>query len=159
MNAHSINAYKINDLSIGMKAQFTQPVTPEMMRQFLALTGDTNPLHTDPEFARACGFDGSVVYGMLTASLISTLGGCFLPGMYCLIRGVKVQFAKPVYVGDILSVTGEVARLDTDFNYVEIKVAIRNQRGEKVLRGLLKAGFTDDRANTREGKAGGRNGK
>ena len=95
-------------------------------------------------FAKEKGFPQRVAYGMLTASLISTLGGVYLPGKYCLIQGVEVRFAKPVFIGDVLEVTGEAVKVDRDLRYLEIKVTIRNQRNEKVLRGLLKAGVMDE---------------
>ena len=39
--------------------------------------------------------------------------------------------------------TGEVVRADDVLKYLEIKVTMKNQRGEKVLRGVLKAGVMD----------------
>lgn len=75
-----MNAYKISDISVGMKESFTCTVTAEMMRKFLDITADENPLHTDESFAKTKGFPSRVVYGMLTASFISTLGGFIFPG-------------------------------------------------------------------------------
>jgi len=72
--------------------------------------------------------------------LISTLGGCYIPGKFCLIQGVEVKFIKPVFLGDELTVVGKVVRADIDLSYLEIKVTIRNQKGETVLRGKLNAG-------------------
>lgn len=96
------------------------------------------------DFAKSRGFEDRVVYGMLTASLISTLGGCYLPGKFCLIQGIEVKFAKPVFIGDELVVTGKISRVDYDLKYLEIKIMIKNQKNEKVLRGLLKAGVMDE---------------
>lgn len=138
-----MNEYKIADISVGMKESFSVTVTEKMMDEFLDITGDVNPLHVDAEFAKERGFDNRVVYGMLTASLISTLGGCYLPGKYCLIQGVDIKFAKPVFVGDVLEVTGEASKVDYDLRYLEVKITIKNQRNEKVLRGILKAGVID----------------
>ena len=140
-----MNAYRIEELSVGMKESFSKTVTAEMMEKFYQVTGDANPLHRDPEFARMGGFTDRVVYGMLTASFISTLGGCYLPGRYCLIQGMEIKFARPVYIGDRLCIEGEVRRVDPDLKYTEIKVTIRNQDHEKVLRGILKAGVSDER--------------
>ena len=139
-----MNEYRITDISAGQQESFSVTVTEEMMAKFLDITGDVNPLHTDDGFAKEKGFPQRVAYGMLTASLISTLGGVYLPGKYCLIQGVEVRFAKPVYIGDVLEVTGEAVKVDRDLRYLEIKVTIRNQRNEKVLRGLLKAGVMDE---------------
>lgn len=136
--------YKIEDISIGMMETFTRTVTEEMMKKFFEITGDGNPLHMDSDFAESKGYSGRVVYGMLTASLLSTLGGMYLPGKNCLIQGIDVKFAKPVFIGDVLTVTGEVSRVDIDLKYLEIKVSIRNQDHVKVLRGMLKASVMDE---------------
>ena len=91
-----MNEYRITDISAGQQESFSVTVTEEMMAKFLDITGDVNPLHTDDGFAKEKGFPQRVAYGMLTASLISTLGGVYLPGKYCLIQGVEVKFEKPV---------------------------------------------------------------
>lgn len=139
-----MNEYKISDISVGMKESFSCKITDEMMQKFYDITGDENPLHTDSEYARSRGFSERVVYGMLTTSLISTLGGCYIPGKFCLIQGVEVKFSKPVFIGDELTILGEVRYVDTDLRYLEVKVTIVNQKNEKVLRGLLKAGVMDE---------------
>lgn len=136
--------YKMKDLSVGMSESFKVLVTAEMMQKFLDITGDENPLHVNENFAKSKGFKDRVVYGMLTASLISTLGGCYIPGKFCLIQGVEIKFARPVFIGDELVVTGEVSKVEFDLRYLEIKGTIRNQKNEKVLRGLLKAGVMDE---------------
>ena len=136
--------YRLSEIHVGLKEGFFKTITSEMMLDFFNLTGDENPLHVDKEFAAKRGFDSCVVYGMLTASLISTLGGCYLPGKNCLIQGVEIKFSNPVFVGDTLYVEGEVSKVDLDLRYVEIKVSIKNQDSVKVLRGLLKVGVLDE---------------
>ncbi|MBF1100215.1 MaoC family dehydratase [Solobacterium sp.] len=138
-----MNDYTISDISIGMKESFFVSITDSMMHKFLDITSDENPLHLNEDFARQRGFNNKVVYGMLTASMISTLGGCYLPGRNCLIQGIEIKFVKPVYVGDVLEVIGEVSKVDYDLRYLEIKVTIKNQNDQKVLRGLLRTGVID----------------
>ena len=48
-----------------------------------------------------------------------------------------------MFVGDVLEVSGEAAKVDYDLRYLEIKVTIKNQKGEKMLKGILKAGVID----------------
>ena len=139
----NMNEYKISDIYLGMKESFGITITEDMMQKFLDITGDVNPLHSCDNYAKERGFKSRVVYGLLTASLISTLGGCYLPGKFCLIQGVEIKCVKPVFIGDTLEVVGEVSKVDNDLCYTEIKVLIRNQNGEKVLRGVLKAGVLD----------------
>ncbi len=138
-----MNEYTMSELSIGMIECFSKKVTLEMMKAFLQLSGDENPLHIDEVYAKSKGFQDRVVYGMLTSSFISTLGGCYLPGKYCIIQGVETKFLRPVYIGDEITVTGEVVDIREELNYIEIRVTMKNQKGEKVLRGTLKAGVLD----------------
>ena len=72
--------YFYEDLEIGMSAEFSRVIGDEEMRLFADLTGDTNPLHFDDEFAEQSRFGGRIVHGMCTAALISTVIGTRLPG-------------------------------------------------------------------------------
>ena len=136
-----MNRYTFDDIEIGMKESFDVTVTEEMMRSFREITGDINPLHNDPEFAGSKGYDDKVVFGMLTASFLSTLAGVYIPGENSLIRETEVKFKKPVYVGDRLTVTGEVSEIRRDFGVFWLKVSITDQSGEKVLRGKMQIGI------------------
>ena len=78
---------------------------------------------------------------MLTAAFLSTLAGMYLPGEKSIIRSTEVKFMKPVYPGDTLTVSGEVAEKNDDYRVIRLKVMIRNDAGEKVLRGAMQVGF------------------
>lgn len=135
--------YHFNDLTEGLEESFSYIVTAEKMSLFCSLTGDENPLHMEETFAVEHGFLNRVVYGMLTASLISTLAGMYLPGKYCLIQEVDSKFVSPVYIGDELLVKGVVRELSESVQQAVIKVEITNQNHKKVVRGTLKVGFLE----------------
>ncbi|XP_020084682.1 uncharacterized protein LOC109707652 isoform X2 [Ananas comosus] len=67
---------------------------------YAAVSGDRNPLHLDAEFARGvAGFErGSVVHGMLVASLFPSLIASHFPGAIYVAQ--TLSFRQPVYVGD-----------------------------------------------------------
>ena len=138
-----MNDYKYEEIDIGHKESFAVTVTEEMMNSFLAITGDVNPLHNDEDYAVSKGHPGRVVYGMLSASLLSTLAGVYLPGKRSLIHEVKIKFAKPVYIGDTLTVEGVVEEKNDTYSLLFIKVTIRNQSGDKVLRGKMQVGKSE----------------
>ncbi len=119
---------------------FTVKITDEMMKHFLSLTGDTNPMHTSAEYAAENGFPAPIVYGLLTTSFYSTLAGVYLPGKYCLLQEVSAQFVKPVFVGDVLTVSGRVAEIQETFRRIIIKARITNQDGKTVNRATITAG-------------------
>jgi acyl dehydratase len=72
------------------------------------LSGDLNPLHADPEFARAVGFEqgpilhGLCTYGFVGRALIQHACG----GDPARLKAYGVQFRKPVWPGDVLSTQG-----------------------------------------------------
>lgn len=136
-----MNNYKFEDLKIGMSESFSLTVTEEMMKSFLDLSGDENPLHNDEEFAKSQGYDSKVVYGLLTTSFISKLVGVLLPGKYCLLQGIDLKFVKPVYVNDVLMVRGTVDELHESVKRLTVKVEVINQDEKKVLKGKVEVGF------------------
>ena len=111
------------------------------MARFEAITGDVSPIHMDAEYAQKRGYPGRVVYGMLGASFFSTLAGVYLPGEHCLLHGVECKFAKPVFIGDTLTITGTVVNVSEAVAEAEIKAVITNQDGKRVTRGIIKPGW------------------
>lgn len=132
-----MNNYKFEDLSVGMSESFKVTITQEMLDSFKGITGDINPLHNDESFAVSKGHPGRVAYGMLTASFLSTLAGVYIPGERSLIQQVETKFSSPVYIGDELTVKGEIVELVESVQRLELKVTITNQSGKKVLRGKM----------------------
>jgi acyl dehydratase len=77
------------------------------------LSGDLNPLHADPEFARAVGFsEGPILHGLCTFGYMAraVIHGA-LAGESRRLRSLTVQFKKPVWPGEELRTLGyEVER-------------------------------------------------
>ncbi len=135
-----MNTYTFDEIKVGMSEAFDVTITEQMLESFKNITGDINPLHNDEDFARSKGHSGKVAYGMLTASFLSTMAGVYLPGERSLIQQVNIKFAKPVYIGDKLTVTGEVVEINETVQRFELKVTIVNQENKKVLRGQMTIG-------------------
>ena len=136
-----MNEYRFEDLQIGMSESFSVEITAEMMNSFLSVVDDRNPLHNDEKFAKEQGYQNKVVYGMLTSSFISKLVGVHLPGKYCLLQGLEVKYLRPVYVNDILTITGTVDELHESVKRMSVKVIITNQDMKKVVKGKADVGF------------------
>lgn len=139
-----MNKYKFSDLYVGLEQSFKIALDQEKMNKFLEISGDINPLHTDKTYAQEKGFSSQVVYGLLTASFYSTLVGVHLPGKFCLLQAIDIQFSNPVYINDNLTVHGKVSYLNEAYKQVEIKATIINQAGKKVSKATIKVGVTDE---------------
>lgn len=138
-----MNNYVYDELTVGMTEEFFYEITAERMEMFRALTGDENPLHCDKHYAEGRGFDDKVVYGMLNASLFSTMAGVFLPGRNSLLQHADVQFAKPVYVGERVRVCGQIKEKDDRYRIITVKMAVYNAKNIKVCRGKMEIGVLE----------------
>ena len=118
-------------------------ITPSAYEMFRQLSGDISPIHVDEAYAKERGFNGRVCYGMLVSAFYSTLVGTFLPGKYALFQEAHISMARPVYIGDRLTVTGTVKELHEELKRVTLKARIRNQKGETVSRAILEVGVSE----------------
>lgn len=134
--------YTFDEIDVGLTESFTITITTEMEDMFRAITGDDNPLHKDDNYAREISdgkFESHVAFGMLTASMYSTIAGMYLPGKYSLIHSLeRVDFKKPVFTGDILTVTGTVKEKQDELHLIILEVVIRNQNNNVVSKASMK---------------------
>jgi acyl dehydratase len=136
-----MNEYRWSDLRVGLKHEFEAAFTAEAAAAFAQLSGDVNPLHVDPEYAAGAGFQGPVLFGMLTSSLYSRLVGVYLPGKFALLQGIDIDFSAPCFAGDPLRVQGEIVFLSEAFHRLEIKATIRKEDGKLVSKAKIRVGF------------------
>lgn len=114
INMHGLRGYYFEDLKVGMQESFSRTVTDTDMRNFSGVSGDTNPMHLNKEFASQTQFKDTIVFGMLTASLISAVIGTKLPGPGCIYMGQTLKFLAPVYVGDTVYAVCKIKELFPD---------------------------------------------
>jgi acyl dehydratase len=108
-----------DELGVGDVVRFTKRITDEDVLTFAAISGDTNRLHLDEEFAEETRFGGRIVHGTLVSGLISS-ALARLPGLTVYLSQ-DLRFLKPVDIGSELTATVEIVedlgddryRLDT----------------------------------------------
>ena len=115
-----LNGYYFEDLEEGMTDVFAKTITDADIMGFAGVSGDTNPLHLNHEFASGTIFKGRVAHGMLTASLISTVIGTKLPGPGCIYVSQNLRFRAPVRTGDTVTATCMVTKLIPEKRLIEL---------------------------------------
>ncbi|HEY2447057.1 MAG TPA: MaoC family dehydratase [Rhizomicrobium sp.] len=96
-------SYAIDDLKTGMSASFAKIVTERDIALFGEISGDTNPVHFDEDFASKTPFKGRIAHGVLGASFISTVLGMEMPGPGTIFLGLNIRFKAPVHIGDTVT--------------------------------------------------------
>lgn len=111
MEHPGLHGYYFEDLTLDQQATVSRTITETDLRNFSGVSGDTNPMHLNEEFAKTTVFGGCIVHGMLTASLISAAIGTKLPGPGCIYMSQTLTFLAPVRVGDTVYATVTVKKL------------------------------------------------
>jgi len=102
------------DLSIGQSASFAKTVTDADILMFTAVSGDTNPVHLDEDYAATTRFEGRIAHGMLSAALISGVLGTQLPGPGTVYMSQTLRFRGPVKPGQTVTATVTVVELNAE---------------------------------------------
>ncbi|TVR95438.1 MAG: MaoC family dehydratase [Rhodospirillales bacterium] len=97
-----LHGYYVEDLSEGMSASFGKTVTDADIVLFAGISGDTNPVHLNDDFAKKTMFKGRIAHGIFGASLISAVLGTKLPGPGCIYVNQTLRFKAPVRAGETL---------------------------------------------------------
>jgi 3-hydroxybutyryl-CoA dehydratase len=123
------------DIQIGDEASISQTITEPHVVTFAQLTGDTNPVHLDAEYAARSMFGERIAHGMLVAGLISAALGTRLPGPNSIYLGQDLKFTAPVKIGDTVTVTVTVTEKRDDKRIIKLRTIAVSQRGEMVVDG------------------------
>lgn len=126
-----LHGYFIEDLQLGMQASMARTVTEADIVMFAGVTGDTNPVHLNEEYANATIFKGRIAHGMLSAGLISAVLGTKLPGPGCVYLEQNMRFTAPVKIGDTVTATATVKEINTEKKRVVLETICRV--GESVV--------------------------
>ena len=123
------------DIKVGDEASLTKTITDAQIVDYAGLTGDTNPVHLDAEYAAQSMFGERIAHGMLVAGLISAVLGTQLPGPNSIYLGQDLKFRAPVKIGDTVKAVVTVTEKRDDKRIIKLGTTVSNQRGEIVIDG------------------------
>ncbi len=111
----------------------TKTLDQGKINRYAEVSGDGNPLHTDPEFASRTPFGGTIAHGLLVLAYLSesltlAFGRAWLEG-----GKLKVRFRAPARPGDTVTAGGTVTEVREGL--ARCQVEVRNQKGEALILG------------------------
>ena len=97
-------------------------VTPDkyLTHRYAGASGDFNPIHIDPEFAKAVGLPGTILHGLYMMGLVARANAAVAGGDPRALKRLLVQFrgmgapeTEIVVSGTVKSVDGDMVVVDT----------------------------------------------
>ena len=116
--------YFLEDIFVGQTAVYAKTVTETDVVMFADVSGDTNPVHLNDEYAATTQFKGRIAHGILTASFISTVLGTRLPGPGCIYLSQNLKFKAPVRIGDTVCARVTVTEVVTEKHRILVKTVV-----------------------------------
>lgn len=88
-----------------MKFEYKRVLLQSDFDRFARLTGDDNPIHCDPAFAKTTHFGATVAHGMMLYSCIAKGLAESIPGPGAVQLEQTLMFPNPTFVGDCITVS------------------------------------------------------
>ena len=130
--------YTFDEIMVGVKTKFTVQINESTINEFARISGDYNPLHMDEQYAAKTQFGKRVCHGILLVSFFSRLVGMYMPGKNALYFSQTLNFQTPCFVGDKVTIEGEVIEKSQSTRIITIKTTVHNQVGKCLVDGIAK---------------------
>jgi acyl dehydratase len=108
-------------------------VTPDkyLPHRYAGASGDFNPIHIDPEFAKAVGLPGNILHGLYVMGLVARANAGLAGGDPRALKRLSVQFRGMGMPEQEIVVTGTVKSSDGDRVVID---TVAEQSGNQVIR-------------------------
>ena len=108
-------------------------VTPDkyLPHRYAGASGDFNPIHIDPEFAKQVGLPGNILHGLYMMGLVARANAAVAGGDPRALKRLSVQFRGMGMPEQEITVSGTVKSVDGDRVVVD---TVAEQNGNQVIR-------------------------
>ena len=107
-------------------------VTQQQIDAYAQASGDHNPIHVDPEFARAVGLPGTIAHGLLDMAILTEAVARWAGG-YDQVASLACRFSKPLLPGETVTCSGRVVAIDDSNRTATLELEATSSSGERVL--------------------------
>ena len=119
----------------GESAELVRRISRHDIQKMASITGDTNPIHMDEDYAGKTPFKKCIAHGLFCEGLISNVIGTKLPGEGTIILNQSFSFRKPVYIDDEITARVAISQIDAKNERMLLEFSCRNQNGKIVVTG------------------------
>ena len=128
---------KYTDYSVGnpIPELSTGPIQHMDLVRYAGASGDFNPIHTDPTFAKSVGLNGTIAHGMYVMAQLGRLATNWANPRQ--IRGIAVKFRDMTTPGQIVKCTGTVKKKQDEGRLLIVSIEATGDDGKVKVAGDL----------------------
>ncbi|WP_112664432.1 MaoC family dehydratase [Microvirga flavescens] len=109
----------------------SRQITQQMIDDYANASGDFNPIHVDPEFARTGPFGRTIAHGLMTLAFAAQMLNAWSEGTFDECGEIDVAFIGPVFAGDVLTISGVVEEILSHEGRAAARVRLKCEAGER----------------------------
>lgn len=113
-------------------------ISQKRINAWAAISGDYNPLHVDPQYARKTRFKKTIAHGpLLLAFLNQLMMKCFGPAWMTHGKMSDIRFIAPIYPGDSIRISGSITKVSKQkaAQIVKCELYIEKDTGKRAVVG------------------------
>ena len=128
-----MTAPAVDSVNVGDEiTPLTRTVTQKQIDAYAEASGDHNPIHVDPDFAKAVGLPGTIAHGLFSMGILTQAIAHWAGGADH-VASLEVRFSKPLVAGATITCTGSVVAVDEAEGVATLQVGATSDSGEQVL--------------------------
>ena len=124
-------------MKVGDKFSVKFNLSEQIYIRFLENFRDNNILHVNDSYAVKKGFKSKVVHGNILNGFISYFIGMELPISNVMIVSQKINYKKPSYINDEITMNSTITDYFGSVNLYEIKFKFYNQNNSIISNGII----------------------
>lgn len=105
----------------------------KVVDEFIKLSGDSNEIHYDQEFAESVNFKAPIAHGALAISYISRIIGMKIPGSGALWTDLSIRWLKPIFIGDEVEFTANIITASELTSRIEVSIVGKNTTSTDIV--------------------------
>ena len=108
-------------------------VTQQMIDAYAEASGDFNPIHVDPEYAKSGPFGRTIAHGLMTLAFVAQVLNEWSGGRFDECGEIDIAFVGPVFAGDRVEVTGQVEEIVQHEDQDSARIRLSCKAGQRQI--------------------------
>ncbi len=130
---HFAQDYSFNEIEENSEFSHIYTIDEAVYTALVSVFQDESPVHIDEDYAKSAGFAGRVMHGAILQGFLSHFVGMRFPGKRSLILSVNLNYHRPSYLGDEITLTARARQKVETGQVIVLEVKFINNKTETIV--------------------------